>query len=465
MQRRVAGRRRALSGLAVAAFLAGSALVAGCDSSSSSSAAPSSPPTSQPSSSAPTRLPRQTLTFGVVGSADEVASYRQMASLFAPLNRQVTVEVKAWPDEAAMMADLRAGAKPPDVFIASRRDLVYLDQHQLIQPIDQLLDDRGVDFGDDYPRSTLTAFGSNNHLTCLPYGIAPSVIYYNKRLVKLGQVSADPPVPGQGWSLDQFAATAQWAVRHHPNAAGAYVEPSLGGIAPFVLSGGGRIFDDATAPTALTLSDGASQQALIRTVRVMHRPGISLSPQQLAEKTPLQWFEQGRLALLEGSRDIVPALRSRLLFNFDVMPMPSLGTPATAGGLTGLCISSGATDAGTAADFLVYASSPEALGGVASAGYLQPANQTVALSDDFQQPGRLPQHASVFTFSVKSMQFPPLIGQWDELDAAVEPTLDQMMHGRPVQVPRRSREADQASRKVLRVEPSGSPSPTGQPSG
>ena len=322
MQRRVAGRRRALSGLAVAAFLAGSALVAGCDSSSSSSAAPSSPPTSQPSSSAPTRLPRQTLTFGVVGSADEVASYRQMASLFAPLNRQVTVEVKAWPDEAAMMADLRAGAKPPDVFIASRRDLVYLDQHQLIQPIDQLLDDRGVDFGDDYPRSTLTAFGSNNHLTCLPYGIAPSVIYYNKRLVKLGQVSADPPVPGQGWSLDQFAATAQWAVRHHPNAAGAYVEPSLGGIAPFVLSGGGRIFDDATAPTALTLSDGASQQALIRTVRVMHRPGISLSPQQLAEKTPLQWFEQGRLALLEGSRDIVPALRSRLLFNFDVMPMP-----------------------------------------------------------------------------------------------------------------------------------------------
>jgi multiple sugar transport system substrate-binding protein len=448
----------------VAALVSGSALAA-CDSSSSSSAAPSSPTTTQPSSSAPTRLPRETLTFGVVGSADEVASYRQMASLFAPLNRQVTVEVKAWPDEAAMMADLRAGAKPPDVFLASRRSLVYLEQHQLIQPIDQLLEDRGVDFGDDYPRSTLTAFGSNDHLNCLPYGIAPSVIFYNKKLVKLGQVSPDPPVPGEGWSLDQFAAAARWAVQHHPKAAGAYVQPSLGGIAPFVLSGGGRLFDDATPPTALTLSEGASQQALIRTVRVMHRPGISLSPRQLAEKTPLQWFEQGRLALLEGSRDIVPSLRSRLLFNFDVMPMPDLGTPATAGGLTGLCISSDATDAGTAADFLVYASSPEALGGVASAGYLQPANQTVALSDDFQQPGRLPQHASVFTFSVKSMQFPPLIGPWDELDAAVEPTLARMMHGRPVQVPRRTREADRASRKVLRVEPSASPSASGQPSG
>jgi multiple sugar transport system substrate-binding protein len=160
----------------------------------------------------------------------------------------------------------------------------------------------------------------------------------------------------------------------------------------------------------------------------------------------------------------VPSLRSRLLFNFDVMPMPDLGTPATAGGLTGLCISSDAIDAGTAADFLVYASSPEALGGVATAGYLQPANQTVALSDDFQQPGRLPQHASVFTFSVKSMQFPPLIEEPDALDAATAPTLAQMLQGRASRVPQRTRQVDQASRKVLRVQPSGSASPSGQPS-
>ena len=93
------------------------------------------------------------------------------------------------------------------------------------------------------------------------------------------------------------------------------------------------------------------------------------------------------------------------------------------------------------------------MGYVASQGYLQPANQAVALSDDFQQPGRNPRHASVFTFSVKSMQFPPLIGQWDALDAAVDPTLDKMLHGRAAQVPPRTREIDKASRKVLRVRP------------
>jgi multiple sugar transport system substrate-binding protein len=335
----------------------------------------------------------------------------------------------------------------------------------VIQPVDQLLDDRGVDFGDGYPRSSLTAFGVDNRLDCLPYGLEPSVIYYNKRLVKLAQVSDDPPAPGQGWTLDQFADTARWAVGRHPRAAGAYVDPTLAGVAPYLLSGGGQLFDGADPPTSLTLSSDASQQALSRLVRVMHRPGISLTPEELAERTPLEWFERGRLALLQDSRQIVPELRNRLGFDFDVMPMPDLGKPATVGALTGLCISSQAADAGTAADFVVYASSPTALGYVASQGYLQPANQTVALSDDFQQPGRLPKHASVFTLSVKSMQFPPLITQWEALDAVTEPTLDEMLRGRVTQVPPLTREIDRASRRVLRVEPSGGPSASTQSSG
>jgi multiple sugar transport system substrate-binding protein len=469
VQRRVGRSGRALSGLASALLLTGCAALAACDTSTSSRATPSSPPTSSTPTTAPTtgptQLQSQTLTFGVIGSSDEVDAYRQMASLFAPLNRQVTVRIEAWRSDTAMMADLRRGVPAPDVFLAPRRDLSWLNQHEVIQPIDQLLDDRGVDFGDDYPRSTLTAFGVDNRLDCLPYDVQPSVIYYNKRLVKLGQVSDDPPVAGEGWSLDQFAATARWAVERRPNVAGAYVEPSLGGVAPFVLSGGGRMFDDASPPTSLTLSDEASQQALVRTVRVMHGPGISLTPEELAQRSPLEWFERGRLALMQGSRDLVPDLRSRLGLEFDVMPMPELGKPATAGSITGLCISTDASDSGTAADFVVYASTPDALGYVASQGYVQPANQTVALSEDFQQPGRLPKHAAVFTFSVKSMQFPPLVQQWDELDAATAPTLAEMMHGRPVQVPVRTREIDQASRRVLRMEPSEGPSGSSQSSG
>jgi multiple sugar transport system substrate-binding protein len=114
-----------------------------------------------------------------------------------------------------------------------------------------------------------------------------------------------------------------------------------------------------------------------------------------------------------------------------------------------MCISASARDVSTAADFLVYANSPGALALVAYGGYLQPANQTVALSDAFQQPGRLPQHASVFTFSVKSMVYPPLVGPADELELAVDPLVAKLLDGTPQQVPRLARRIDRASYRIL----------------
>jgi multiple sugar transport system substrate-binding protein len=452
--------------VACAALLTTALVVAACDSGTSSGAtAPTTPASSpsSPTSSAPPRLPKQTLTFGVVGSADEVESYRQMAALFAPLNRQVQVQIRSWPNDVAMVAAFRGGTRVPDVLLASRRDLTWLTGHQAVQPVDQLLDERGFDFGDEYPRSSLTAFASNNHLNCLPYGISPSVVFYNKALVKLGRVRPDPPTPGQGWTLEQFAAAGRWAVDHHPGIAGAYIEPSISGVAPFLYSGGGQPFDSTENPTSLAFSEETNQQSLNRTVRVLRQPEMSLSADQLRRRSAVEWFRHGRLALLEGTRQMVPQMRTQLGLDFDVMPMPSLGTSATVGGLTGLCVASRAHDAATAADFLVYASSPDALGVVASGGYLQPANQTVALSDDFQQPGRLPVHASVFTFSVKSMVYPPLIEPWEQLDAAVDPLIDRLLRGRPREVPRTSRRIDRASFGVLgpRFGPSATASPDG----
>jgi multiple sugar transport system substrate-binding protein len=459
---RTGARRRVRTTSLATVALVATGLLAACDSSSSGAANPSVGPTSASSATtAPTLLPKQSLTFGVVGSTDEIEQYRQMAALFAPLNRQVTVEVQSWPDDAAMMAAFREGTKVPDVLLASRRDLSWLTQHQQVQPVDGFLDDRGFDFGDEYPRSSLTAFSGDNRLECLPYAVSPSVIFYNKKLVKLGRIRNDRPTPGEGWTLDQFDAAARWAVDHHPGVAGAYVEPSLSGVAPFVYSGGGQMFDDPVQPTSLAFADGTNQQTLAQTVRVLGRPGMSLTAAQLAKRTPLEWFRHGRLAMLEGTRRIVPDLRTTLGLDFDVMPMPSLSTSATVAGLTGLCISQHARDASTAADFLVYASSPEALGLVASAGYLQPANQTVALSDAFQQPGRLPVHASVFTFSVKSLVYPPMLGQWDQLDQAVDPLIDDLLRGRPSDVPGLTRRIDRASYRVLgpTFGPSGTASP------
>jgi multiple sugar transport system substrate-binding protein len=407
----------------------------------------------------PPQLPPETLTFGVIGSAGEIDQYRTMAETYAPPSRKVTVKIESWPNDAAMLESFRQGTPVPDVFIATRRHLSYLTEHQLVQPVDQLLDDRGFDFGDEFPRSSLTAFGSDNRLECLPYGVQPSVVFYNTKLVKLGRIK-NPPTPGQGWSLDQFAAAARWATDHHPGVAGSYLDPTLNGLAPFVYSGGGDLFDDDNQPTSLALSDDTNVGTLTRTVRAVNAAGSTLTQQQLEKHTPLEWFTRGRLALLEGTRRMVPDLRAVDGLRFDVMPMPSVGTSATVGNLTGLCLSQHAHDVATAADFLVYASSPGALALVSFGGYLQPADQAVALSDAFQQPGQQPRHASVFTFSVKSMVYPPAIGQWDDLELAVDPLVETLLDSRPSAVPQLTRQIDRASYRILgpRLGPSASPS-------
>ena len=69
-------------------------------------------------------------------------------------------------------------------------------------------------------------------------------MYYNTRLVKLGQIPQAPATPGQGWSFDQFAAAARWAVRHRPGTTGMYVDPTIAGLSPFLYSGGGQLFDN-----------------------------------------------------------------------------------------------------------------------------------------------------------------------------------------------------------------------------
>jgi multiple sugar transport system substrate-binding protein len=168
--------------------------------------------------------------------------------------------------------------------------------------------------------------------------------------------------------------------------------------------------------------------------------------------------------MLAGSRGVVPELRTTLGFNFDVMPMPSLGSPATIGSVSGLCVSQQATDSATAAEFIVYASSAEALGAVASAGYLQPANQAVALGDAFQQPGRLPVHASVFTFAAKSMVYPPVLAQPDLLSQTVDPLVARLIRADPTRIPHEARHIDKVSQPILAPSPSSSPSYSSSPS-
>jgi multiple sugar transport system substrate-binding protein len=415
------GRVRPVSAPA-AALVAIVSLLAACSDSDPDPPAASPSPTPTPAPAA--------LSFGVFGPEAEIAAFSDLAETYSATS-DVDVDVVSWEDRDEAARAYR-GSKPlPDVFMVSQRDLVYVTEHELSQPVDELLDERGVSFGDDYSRDALQAFAQDNSLACMPYSISPMVIYYNTALVDFERMTRrglDVPNPDDAgvrdsWSFEQFTAAAEFAARPARGSRGVYIEPSLRGFAPFIESGGGRVFNDELTPTSLAFSEDDTLAALETTLPLLRDAQVTPTPQQLAVHTPLELFEEGQLGMIAGFRSLVPELREMGSLNFDVMPMPEITGSDTVGEVTGMCISADTEDVAAAADFLVKVLSEEAVAEVVRQGYVVPANVAVATSDDFLQPGELPANAAVFNASVRDIVVPPQLDSWSQLEKAVAPEL------------------------------------------
>jgi multiple sugar transport system substrate-binding protein len=89
---------------------------------------------------------------------------------------------------------------------------------------------------------------------------------------------------------------------------------------------------------------------------------------------------------------------------------------------------------------------------VVPAGYLVPANQTVALTDDFLQPTRQPVRADVFNDSVRNLYVPPLIDDETALEDAVEPAIELLLNVEIPDIEALTEQIDAASQAVLSPE-------------
>lgn len=401
------------------------------------------------------------LTLGVYGEPEEIAAYREMVAGYNAQAEATEVKLQTWPDRDAIIdaleAGKEAGTQPPDLFLISRRDLGRVTEAEINQPLFDLLDERGVSYGDRYSRDAVESFSADDDQQCMPYSVSPMVIYYNTDLIDFERMrERDLPVPdepAEGWSFEEFRAAAEFATRPRLGSRGVQIEPTLRSLAPFVWSGGGTLFDDDAEPTSLTLNEDEDREALTTALEVLRDPRLTLTDRQLQRATPLEYFKKGRLGMVEGFRSLTPQLREVPGLHFDVMPMPTLDDPATIGDITGICIARGRNaTVQAAANFLVYAISDDASTQVAEAGYIVPANETVARSEAFLQPDRQPASAGVFNLSVGDMRLPPVIEDAAGLNAAVEPLLRQLLTApvlTDVEIEDLTAQIDEASRSVL----------------
>lgn len=392
---------------------------------------PTPTPTKEPSGGAGEE-PRQ-ITFGAFGSDEEVAAFQDVVDAFNATSTTRVVTLKSWPDHESALEDVLAG-EAPDAFLTSRIDLGQLVDAQALQPVSLLLDERGVDFGDRFSRDAVDAFAMDDELQCMAYSVSPMVIYYNTDIVDFDKMerraydvpTADDEGVRDRWTLAEFAAAATFASRRGDRR-GVWIDPTLQGLAPFIYSGDGEVFDDDTEPTSLAFSDDSTREALTQTLEILRDPTVTPTNAQLARATPVQLFERGELAMIAGFRSLVPELRDAEDLDFDVLPMPTIDTRATVGDISGLCISAESTVQGDAADFIAYAVSDAAIATVTSTGYIVPANTQVAASPDFLAPALEPSNAEIFNTSIRYMEVPPFIDQRLELVEAITPLLERLV--------------------------------------
>jgi multiple sugar transport system substrate-binding protein len=422
------------------------------------SAGPSSPPASASTSAGPV-----TLRFAVYGDAPVLAAYRRLAATWNADHPDVTVKLEA-SDDAVTSEDkvdrgFDAGA-PPDLFLTRQTSLPEMKAEDRVQPVDELLEQRGVQFGDSYQRIGLEAFAGDAALQCMPNEVSPYVVFYNKRLLvpgRFGDPDEEPPTPERGWSWDQFVAAAR--ATSHDGVKGMYLPPRLTTLLPLVRSSGTDLVDDPRLPTTTTFADETSRTALEDVLTVARDPSINPTARQLARQDGVTRFENGKVAMMIGTRALVPRLRDKPDLHFDVFPLPNLGRSRTVADMTGYCLAKGSQHVPEAADFLAFASGDEGSEILAGSGAVVPANIAALHSPQFTEPSRFPRNSDVFDQVIRRADAVPSAPGWPDVVSQTQPFVDRLFYAPVLDLDTMLPRIDEISARLLAAA-SPSPSPT-----
>lgn len=464
--RRRVGRRgdgsAALRAVAAAAVLA---LVSAC----TSSPAEPAPETPSPSDSASTAPEPVTLRFSVYGGADELTAYRSMVRVYTRQNPHVTIRLETAPDAATAEARLEQtiAASAPDLFLTQATELPELMADRRVQPVDELLEAREVEFGDNYERLGLEAFAEDSALQCMPSDVSPLVVFYNERLLEATALAREPEDPDEpfdpslGWTWEIFVEAArQMSVG---GVKGVHLDSDLLTLTPLLRSAGTDVVDDPQDPTTLQLSSGPTRRALEQVLSLARDPALTPTPEELARADVMQRFEQGRLAMVIGTRDLVPRLRERGPMRFGVAPLPALTRQRTVADVSGFCISRGSTDVEAAADFLAFATGEEGGELLAASGTVVPANLAALHSTAFEQPGQQPRDADVFGDVMRRAGTMPDPPAWPLVVSRTQPLLDRLFTAPVLDLDTLLPRIDTISAGLLQPPPSPSASPSETP--
>ena len=360
-----------------------------------------------------------TIRVQAAGGEGELNALRAMITAFESSHPGTKVDFTGIAEQGEHIAKLGtafAGGQPPDVFLLNYRRFGRFAARGVIDPA------RLPGRASDYYDAALEAFTTGGRLLCLPQNISSTVVYYNPKLFAQAGVEA----PKAGWTLDDMKATATALAAKKVKSIG--FETSFRTVPPFVWAFGGDVVDDLANPTHTTMNSPEARGALEYLKGLLDNGGVTAT--DAAASSAEDRFAQGGLAMFLDSRRAVPAFRKAAGLEFDVAPLPEGSDAATLLASDAYCVAKASKNAALAHAFAGYAVGGDGGRVLAESGRTVPSLRSLAGSDAFLAPGKLPKSSRVWLDVAPTVRRLPNVAQWNEAESTASDTLEQFFAGK-----------------------------------
>ncbi|MCO5205766.1 MAG: sugar ABC transporter substrate-binding protein [Anaerolineae bacterium] len=373
------------------------------------------------------------VSFMVFGDSAELAAYEALVTEFENQHPAIDVALQHIPDQGDYRRRLAAAfssGEPPDIMLLNyRRFGTFADQGGL-EPLSDYMAASEVIAESDFFPITIDSFKWQGDLWCIPQNISSLVVYYNRDLFDVANI----PYPSSNWSWDAFLDAARALTQDTDGDGvvdqyGVGIEPNLFRLAPFIWQNGGRLVDNESNPTQLTLDEPVSLDALQWFVDLQVVEGVVPDAAAESAETSQSRFLNGTLGMIFNSRRGVPTYRTIDSFTWDVAPLPFSRRPAGILHSDGYCMAAATENKDAAWTFIEFANSAEGQSIVAPSGRTVPSLRSVAESPLFLNPAQPPANSRVFIDSIPSLGRVPIMSTWIAIEETAGNEIERAFYG------------------------------------